>query len=457
MLLLVSQSCIAEISIGTVIDTVGMAHDQTMISQQYGNPVINGSASLFRDSTMTNGGDLKLVKTVSSGGESAEKQMIEAQKVLSYDAGSTGSHLAASEEMITTTAHAADDNASALCVLASGDSSQANTSFTASASLDIASATTLQMATRTRISTSDLQYAVSANTSQPGGNRSNPALITTTFRYGTETADEMNLVSDRSKIAGLFDLFNRVYHAGEEATIQAETQGSGMVTAKTIAEHNYAPKNTTGQVEWTGSTVYASTLLTNGGDLDETRTLAADNDLTSQRVVNYHANGSNSMQSEERLVVVKKVLSGLNTSSDPSCVFGGQSSDSNVTNIPVQSVSASSQVMGVDSAQIVSRASMDIGSDNNGTSPVVVRYQADVTSPVQFDATILQRMTDPDKDGRFEDLNGNGRQDMQDLVLLFKNFEWLSKSSISTRFDYNSNGRVDLADLTFAFKQVRQK
>ena len=265
------------------------------------------------------------------------------------------------------------------------------------------------------------------------------------------------MASDRSKVAGLFDLFSRVYRGDTSATIQAQTQGTGMVNSRTIAEHVYDSRNSTGQTEWAGTAVYAATLLTNGGTLAETRSLSADKTTSSQRLVSYHANGSNAMETEERVVAVKQVSGNVNTSTDPSCVFGDGSTTANGSAASYQSVSASSQAMGVDSAQIESVAEMDIGSEKNGTAPVVVHYRADIASPVEFDSSILQKMTDPNKDGKFEDLNGNGKLDMQDLVLLFRNFDWLSKSDISSRFDFNRNGRVDFADLTRAFRDIQQK
>ena len=112
----------------------------------------------------------------------------------------------------------------------------------------------------------------------------------------------MNMASDRSKVAGLFDLFNRAYRGGTSATIQAQTEGSGMVNSRTIAEHVYNSKNSTGQTEWAGTAVYAATLLTNGGNLQETRSMSAEKTTSSQRLISYHADGSNSMQTEERVV-----------------------------------------------------------------------------------------------------------------------------------------------------------
>lgn len=452
-------SVVSEVSVTTLIDTVGITHDSSTFSQGSGNPYVNGSSQLYRDSTMTNGGSITLSKSVSAEDKKNENGLTDAQKILSYDAGTTGSHLAASEYIITTTTGGLNDNSSLLCPLASGDSASPDTnrSFSASASFDIITANTMQLVSRARVSSDDLQYSVSANTSSPLGNYSSPAIITTSFNYGSGTASDMNMASDRSKVAGLFDLFNRVYHAGTSATIQGQTASSGMVNSRTIAEHTYDSRNATGQAEWSGTAVYASTLLTNGGNFDETRTLTADKTDSTQRLVSYHANGSTSMQTEERFVAVKQVRDGVNASTDPSCAFGGSTGAGNGTTVSYQSVTASSQVLGVDSAEIESIGHMDIGSEHNGTAPLTVHYRADISSPVEFDASILDKMKDLDNDGKFEDLNGNGKLDMQDLVLLFRNFDWLSRSNFSSRFDYNNNGRVDFADLTHAFRSIQKR
>jgi PKD repeat protein len=55
--------------------------------------------------------------------------------------------------------------------------------------------------------------------------------------------------------------------------------------------------------------------------------------------------------------------------------------------------------------------------------------------------------TDPDGDGLYEDLNGNGRGDFADLLLFFDYMEWISENEPIELFDYNRNGRIDLDDL----------
>ncbi|WP_092904413.1 alkaline phosphatase PhoX [Halostagnicola kamekurae] len=55
--------------------------------------------------------------------------------------------------------------------------------------------------------------------------------------------------------------------------------------------------------------------------------------------------------------------------------------------------------------------------------------------------------TDPDGDGTFEDVNGNGRLDYDDVVVLFENIEGDSVRLNDDAFDFNENGRIDYEDI----------
>ncbi|QLK25916.1 DUF839 domain-containing protein [Natrinema zhouii] len=55
--------------------------------------------------------------------------------------------------------------------------------------------------------------------------------------------------------------------------------------------------------------------------------------------------------------------------------------------------------------------------------------------------------TDPDGDGRFEDVNGNGRLDYNDVVLLFDHIEDDSVTLNADAYGFNENGRIDYDDI----------
>jgi len=59
--------------------------------------------------------------------------------------------------------------------------------------------------------------------------------------------------------------------------------------------------------------------------------------------------------------------------------------------------------------------------------------------------------TDPNSDGMYEDLNGNGRVDFNDVVLFFNNLEWISVQDGFGYFDFNRNGRIDFDDVVRLF------
>ncbi|NMB79345.1 MAG: hypothetical protein GYA23_09675 [Methanomicrobiales archaeon] len=62
--------------------------------------------------------------------------------------------------------------------------------------------------------------------------------------------------------------------------------------------------------------------------------------------------------------------------------------------------------------------------------------------------------TDPDHDGIFEDLNGNGEAEFADVVLFFIHIDWIVDNEPRSAFDFNGNGEIDFGDLTNLFKRL---
>jgi PKD repeat protein len=60
--------------------------------------------------------------------------------------------------------------------------------------------------------------------------------------------------------------------------------------------------------------------------------------------------------------------------------------------------------------------------------------------------------TDPDSDGLYEDLNGNGRKDKMDVTLFNKYLVWMKANEPYSPFDFNGNGRIDKTDVTMLNK-----
>ena len=62
--------------------------------------------------------------------------------------------------------------------------------------------------------------------------------------------------------------------------------------------------------------------------------------------------------------------------------------------------------------------------------------------------------TDPDGDGLFEDLDGDGNVRFSDVVLLFRNMEWIAEHEPVRCFDLNGNGRIDFNDVVKLFQEL---
>ncbi|MGC9445237.1 MAG: choice-of-anchor D domain-containing protein, partial [Candidatus Methanospirareceae archaeon] len=62
--------------------------------------------------------------------------------------------------------------------------------------------------------------------------------------------------------------------------------------------------------------------------------------------------------------------------------------------------------------------------------------------------------TDPDGDGLYEDLNGNGKKDFDDIVQLFKSLDWIEANEPIACFDFNANGRMDFDDIIQLFGEL---
>jgi len=55
--------------------------------------------------------------------------------------------------------------------------------------------------------------------------------------------------------------------------------------------------------------------------------------------------------------------------------------------------------------------------------------------------------TDLDQNGLYEDINGNGMLDFDDVVAYYDNMEWIEENAPVAFFDYNSNGLIDFDDV----------
>ncbi len=94
-----------------------------------------------------------------------------------------------------------------------------------------------------------------------------------------------------------------------------------------------------------------------------------------------------------------------------------------------------------------------IDDDYGYPTPVVVRpgviHVLGCPRPV---AGVVPR--DLDGDGLYEDLNGNGRLDYDDVVRLFRYFDEPAIRECWQLYDFNRNGRLDYDDIVMLSRKV---
>jgi hypothetical protein len=64
---------------------------------------------------------------------------------------------------------------------------------------------------------------------------------------------------------------------------------------------------------------------------------------------------------------------------------------------------------------------------------------------------------DLDGDGTYDDLTGNGRTEFADVILFFRNMNWIEENQPVCCFDYNANGNIDFSDVILLFKKVEER
>ena len=91
--------------------------------------------------------------------------------------------------------------------------------------------------------------------------------------------------------------------------------------------------------------------------------------------------------------------------------------------------------------------------DDGETVEVEARSGLAITGPANIGSG-GDSPTDPDGDGLYEDVNGNGRVDYADVELLFENLESDSVTSNARAFDFNQNDRLDFDDVVSLYAEV---
>jgi secreted PhoX family phosphatase len=92
--------------------------------------------------------------------------------------------------------------------------------------------------------------------------------------------------------------------------------------------------------------------------------------------------------------------------------------------------------------------------DNEDGNPIDANARTGVLVTGPPTVTGGSAPTDPDGDGLYEDLNGNGRLDYEDIEILFSSFDADSVTMNKSAYDFNENGQLDFDDIVDLYEKV---
>jgi PKD repeat protein len=87
----------------------------------------------------------------------------------------------------------------------------------------------------------------------------------------------------------------------------------------------------------------------------------------------------------------------------------------------------------------------------NDTDSTAVEIRERTVDPVTAAAT---PPTDPDEDGEYEDVDGDGRASFRDVVVLFANLDDPAVRADPGAFDFDGDGDVSYADVVAFFRRL---
>jgi PKD repeat protein len=77
-----------------------------------------------------------------------------------------------------------------------------------------------------------------------------------------------------------------------------------------------------------------------------------------------------------------------------------------------------------------------------------------IVTPMQPVPPSVNAPRDLNNDGLYEDIDGNGVLDFNDVVLFFNQMDWIAGNEPVGAFDFNRNGRIDFDDIVIVFNEL---
>ncbi len=91
--------------------------------------------------------------------------------------------------------------------------------------------------------------------------------------------------------------------------------------------------------------------------------------------------------------------------------------------------------------------------ENPGFQIIKLGPEKTVQQPIALPG-MTNAPTDPDNDGLYEDLSGNGEAGFNDVVLFFKQIDWIAENEPVSAFDFSGSGGIGFQDIVSLFKEL---
>ena len=124
------------------------------------------------------------------------------------------------------------------------------------------------------------------------------------------------------------------------------------------------------------------------------------------------------------------------------------------TNVILATLTVRGSAQGSTDIMVTLDPSVGIQNRNGELVPVATIPGVLTVSYQPYFDCIHSRPKDLDRDGKYEDVNGNGRADFSDIVILFNNLDCVAVDDDWRCLDFNNNGRIDFADVTWLFNNL---
>ncbi|ACL17372.1 dockerin type I domain-containing protein [Methanosphaerula palustris] len=121
-----------------------------------------------------------------------------------------------------------------------------------------------------------------------------------------------------------------------------------------------------------------------------------------------------------------------------------------MSNIPLGNLTVQGKLPGTTSLD-VTRYQLD---DDSGNLVPVITMSVVITVSGTLIRSLPSSDTPPhdlDQDGLYEDVNGDGVFNFNDVIQYFNQIDWISDNEPTVAFDFNRNGRVDFGDIVTLF------